>query len=359
MGLVSPMLKQWIADQRGVFPDQQSDLMRHRCTADSMGDVVPMLEQARHDEVASLVFLDISSAFDSVPDTTILESLDGMGVVVHLRSYVQAFLAGETLRVKVGRATSSPQDVRSGVTQGSVLSPFLFNLMLDYLPDCVFAGFLYPAGVAVYVDRVAMGTHGPTRQLSKVNAFFLQGVLGAFADFPRSRGLQLSEAKTKAMTYHPRGRQLTWIPAVRALQKRTVGVQRGVWKLLARVQDCSPSAALRVFHAMTSSAALYAMPLVHLQPLRCKELEIDQRRAMRLCLGLPSKSPDAATYTEAGSWTIQIMAPAGGLHHIHRPHSTPDGAALLQRYRNRPYSQMGMLASTYESHIELKQHPHL
>ncbi|XP_077528167.1 uncharacterized protein LOC144139784 [Haemaphysalis longicornis] len=236
------LISQWIADHRGVFPPkQQSGYRRHSRTAASLRDVVSMLEQERHDE----------------------EALDGMGVVGRLRSYVQAFLAGRALRVKVGRATSSPRDVRSRVLQGSVLSPFLFNLVLAPLPDCTAAGVRYTVGIAVYVDDVAICMHGPTRQLSKMKAV-LQEVLGAVADFLRSRDLHLSEAKTKAMMVKYLGLlidcRLTWIPEVRALQQRTIGVQRGVRRLLARGQGCSLSVALRVFHGMASSAVLHALP---------------------------------------------------------------------------------------------------
>ncbi|XP_077543701.1 uncharacterized protein LOC144155876 [Haemaphysalis longicornis] len=83
---------------------------------------------------------------------------------------------------------------------------------------------------------------------------------------------------------------------------------------------------------------------------------MDQRRAIRLHLGLPSTPPirhlhrgRCLYHPDAGLQT--------GLHHIHRLHSTPDGAALLQRYSSRPYWQMGMLASMYEGHIELPQRP--
>lgn len=75
-----------------------------------------MLEQARHDkQVAFLLFLDMRSAFVTVANGAILEALDGMGVAGYLGGYIRAFLRDWTLRVKVGRATCSPRDVRSGV----------------------------------------------------------------------------------------------------------------------------------------------------------------------------------------------------------------------------------------------------
>lgn len=50
-------------------------------------------------------------------------------------AYVEGFLGGRTLRVRVSSATSGPRPVSSRVPQGSVLNPFLFNLVLAKLPE--------------------------------------------------------------------------------------------------------------------------------------------------------------------------------------------------------------------------------
>lgn len=115
---------EWIADLRGAFREQQSGFRRHRSTADSLADLVSMLEQARHDgEAAYVVLLDMKAAFDSLPHSVIDTALDRLGVSGHLRQYVRSFLSNRTLRVKVGRETSTPRRVAVGVPQGSVLRP--------------------------------------------------------------------------------------------------------------------------------------------------------------------------------------------------------------------------------------------
>ncbi|XP_077553330.1 uncharacterized protein LOC144168168 [Haemaphysalis longicornis] len=134
----------------------------------------------------------------------ILDALYSMVIEGDLWSYVKAFLANLTLRVKVGRATSSPRDISSGVLKGSGLSPFLFNLVLASLPDCIPAGLAFTVELAVYADDIAMWAHRPTKLLSKVKAC-LQGMLWPVADFLTSPGLQLSESKTQALVFHPRG----------------------------------------------------------------------------------------------------------------------------------------------------------
>lgn len=108
---------------------------------------------------------------------------------------------------------------------------------------------------------------------------------------------------------------------MKEIPQRTRVVQ-GVGLLLAHGQGCTHTVALKVFHGMASSAGLYALPLVQLKPSWWAELEVDQRRAIRLCLGLTSTSPVAATYTEAGSWLIQTWALQVALHIINRLQGT-------------------------------------
>ncbi|XP_077552120.1 uncharacterized protein LOC144166486 [Haemaphysalis longicornis] len=210
------------------------------------------------------------------------------------------------------------------------------------------------------------------------------------AAFLASRGLVLSEAKTQALMLHLRGQaarrkapefllngkplpwrrqvthlgllvdcQLSWIPATKALQKRAAGVLHGVRQLLARGNGCSHQVALRIYSSMASSAVLYALPLVHLTRRRWEQRELDQRRAIRLCLGLPRHSPVAATHTEAATWPIEMRALQTGLRHIYRLRKSLDGAALLQRFRGRPDSQMGMLLQIYDENIAVPQRPRL
>ncbi|KAH7940988.1 hypothetical protein HPB49_008736 [Dermacentor silvarum] len=51
---------EWIAQALDFFPEQQTGFRRHRCTADSIADVVSSLEDVRGSgEVALLVLLDV------------------------------------------------------------------------------------------------------------------------------------------------------------------------------------------------------------------------------------------------------------------------------------------------------------
>ncbi|KAL1445251.1 hypothetical protein MTO96_045123, partial [Rhipicephalus appendiculatus] len=51
----------------------------------------------------------------------------GLDISAKLRRFLLAFLRERTFRVRVGRAQSSLRPVLAGVSEGSVVSPFLFN----------------------------------------------------------------------------------------------------------------------------------------------------------------------------------------------------------------------------------------
>ncbi|XP_050026929.1 uncharacterized protein [Dermacentor andersoni] len=62
----------WIAAQVHYFPKQQTGFKRHRCTADSITDVMASLDDAKKSgDVAHLVPLDVQSAFYRLPHVVI------------------------------------------------------------------------------------------------------------------------------------------------------------------------------------------------------------------------------------------------------------------------------------------------
>ncbi|XP_037576965.1 uncharacterized protein LOC119459218 [Dermacentor silvarum] len=84
---------QWIARVLEFFPEQQTGFRSRRCTADSIGDVVSTLEQARSEgEAALLVLLDVQSAFDGLPHQVVIHALDALGVSGRMEQFVRAFL---------------------------------------------------------------------------------------------------------------------------------------------------------------------------------------------------------------------------------------------------------------------------
>ena len=81
-----------------------------------------------------MLFIDYSSAFNTIVPSRLAEKLIGLGLNTHLCAWVLDFLTARPQVVRMGRHTSSSLILSTGSPQGCVLSPLLYSL---YTHDCV------------------------------------------------------------------------------------------------------------------------------------------------------------------------------------------------------------------------------
>lgn len=140
------------------------------------------------------VFLDIMQAFDKVWHHGLLLKLRSLGLEGRLPRFLQQFLSLRKISVRVDGELSDSKPVFAGVPQGSVISPTLFNIMINDLFDKC------PKNVSnsLYADDGALWASGPDLpQLTTT----IQEALLALEEWSHSWGLQLSPSKTKAMMF--------------------------------------------------------------------------------------------------------------------------------------------------------------
>ncbi len=81
-----------------------------------------------------LLFIDYSSAFNTIVPTKLAVKLSDLGITSSLCDWIQDFLTARPQVVKVGQFTSNSITLNIGAPQGCVLSPLLYSL---YTHDCV------------------------------------------------------------------------------------------------------------------------------------------------------------------------------------------------------------------------------
>ena len=103
---------------------------------------------------------DLSKAFDCLHHELLIAKLGSYRFDIKLVKLIQQFLSNRKERVKVDNAYSSWKEILYGIPQGSILSPFIFNI---FLFDLFY--FLEGVAVASYADDTTSYTTSETNDL--------------------------------------------------------------------------------------------------------------------------------------------------------------------------------------------------
>ena len=132
-------------EDESMFDPYQSAYRANHSTETALLFVVNQIKIAFDNRKGTvLVFIDFSSAFDTIDHAILLlrfrlrYSLEGKAL-----DLIASYLQGRTQRVVIGEQSSSSSMLTSGVPQGSVLGPLLFSLYVQPIGDIIRAHGLF------------------------------------------------------------------------------------------------------------------------------------------------------------------------------------------------------------------------
>ena len=90
-----------------------------------------LLNQLNKQKIPINFYLDLSQAFDSLCHYIILEKLAYYGVQNKAKDLLESYLSNRKQFVQIGEIVSHVKPISMGVPQGSVISPLLFNIIIN------------------------------------------------------------------------------------------------------------------------------------------------------------------------------------------------------------------------------------
>lgn len=138
------------------------------------------------------IYFDFKKAFDLVSHPLLVKKLVSYGISLPLCEWIQSYLHDRWNSVSYGGAQSTAYLSRSGVPQGSSLSPLLFNIFVNDICSCINHSEMLQFADDVKLFRAIVN-------ISECDK--LQQDITALADWCKDNNLVLNPAKTKVISF--------------------------------------------------------------------------------------------------------------------------------------------------------------
>lgn len=170
----------------------QHGFVQGRSPESNLCTITQFLSTALDDKLqVDVVYTDFSSAFDKVDHSLLLRKLERFGLSVNLVSLLDSYLVDRYLYVYVNGYTSKQFRQETGVPQGSVLGPLLFNIFINDVVEVInLSCLLFADDMKIYSVINSME-----------DAFKLQQCVDSIVKWCTENNLLLNHSKCNVVSY--------------------------------------------------------------------------------------------------------------------------------------------------------------
>lgn len=328
----------YVLETNSYFANYQNGFRIGRNTIDSIAVLDQDIRKAVINKESVLsVFLDIEKAYDSMWKDGLLIKLHDAGIRGRMFYWIKDFLNDRSIQVRVGGELSTSVSIENGTPQGSVISPVLFNIMINDIFHQVPSSF----GKSLFADDGAVWKRGRnvTHLFGQMQKAVDQVVLWA-----NKWGFRISTAKSNFMIFGHKKKipelsiLLNGRPIERVKEFKFLGVwmdERVTWNCHINKVASNCEKVMNILRSLAGSgwgAERDTLFMIYQAMIRSKldygciifgaaakttlaKLDRVQAKALRACSGAFRTTPIPALLVEMGEMPLRIRRDKLGLHY--------------------------------------------